>query len=344
VPMLTSMRNLFKYLGFIILSSFFSFFAHADRTYFHLWQSTGTTTGALDYTGNAFGIINTTLTNVATGTMSVAYSICSNPGQDGATNYSASDTWIFIPTSINVGGVSIPMTVSVPPGYVNSGVINGFNVIVRRGTVGAGYSWRSCWAPGHSYPLNIRYPDITLTLNVSGLSIGTFNGTIPVRYSFAEYFSVNGSEIKKFSDNDAFTYTTLNNIPYRIEIINKCSLISSSDITIGHGQQSIALANNSVQSAMVTVNCDQPASVSLSLTAMTPPTNRYTDGVGVGLGHGWDSSLTVSNSGISDTSSSRIVNVPSGNSNLIVTSTLKATNAADAGMLQGSAVLTATIQ
>ncbi|MBV8043993.1 PapG chaperone-binding domain-containing protein [Pluralibacter sp.] len=343
MPILTSMRNLFKYLGPITLAVFFSSSAHSANTYSYLWKTTTSATGSLNYSGNAFGIISGQIDQLNTGTMSVAYVSCSRPS-DGWVNFGSSDSWVFISTSINVGGKSVPLTVSTPVGYVNAGTMNGYTILVRRGGINAGQTWGGCSTVGRTYPINYIYPNIDITIAASDIPVGLSAGTIPIRFAFAEYFGVNASDITKFNDSLAFNYATLDDIPYNINILNKCSLISSSDITIAHGQQSIALANNSVQSAMVTVNCDQPASVSLSLTAMTPPTNKYTDGVGVGLGHGWDSSLTVSNSGISDTSSSGIVNIPSGSSNLMVTSTLKTTNVAAAGLLQGSAVLTATIQ
>lgn len=336
--------NLLKHLvcTMVILTFPFSTFA-ANDTFFHLWKSTGTTTGSLNYIGNAFGNAHTTLTNMSTGNMSISYSLCQN--MTGNTKQGARDTWIFIPKKIQVGGKSLPIKVTAPPGFEMNNSINDYVTLVERTPVMAGPEHeRVCWEPGYAYALNIKYPNLDIAVDVTSLGVGKFTGDIPVRYSHAEYFSYYPEDIKKFSDNLAFEHTTVNDVPYNIEINNNCNLTSLNDISLAHGEHSISSASGSVETSTFNINCEQAASIKLKLIATTASSNKYTDGIGVSLGNGWDSSLTIRNSTISDSSSSEILEAEAGNNEFTIQSTLKATNSAAAGSLEGSAVLSAEIQ
>ncbi|ECJ2353628.1 hypothetical protein FNI87_16925 [Salmonella enterica subsp. salamae] len=68
------------------------------------------------------------------------------------------------------------------------------------------------------------------------------------------------------------------------------------------------------------------------------PIDKYADGVGVGLGNGWDTSLTVDNTGLNDFSPSKIIRSAI-NHELTIRSTLKKTLTSTQGKMQGSAVM-----
>lgn len=256
-------------------------------------------------------------------------------------NYAAQDRWIFIPNSINVGGIRLPVTVNtLPSKYENiNSDYNGFILLKNNGSTYFSHVGGACGSVGGTYPIDYTYPSFSLNMNISDLTSGSYTGTIPVRMAYAEYFGVYSSDITKFSDDLAFQYISVSEIPYSINITNKCVVLPA-EIELSHGELSAGVANGHSVSSNMTITCDEPASLKLTVTSRSNPETLYYDGVGVGLGNGWDSVLQIGNSGLSDYSlTDKTILVSGGNVSIPVTSTLKSTGTVSAGNISGNMVL-----
>ncbi|EBG2396367.1 hypothetical protein ZQ34_003982 [Salmonella enterica subsp. salamae] len=312
--------------------------ANSANTYAYLWGTTTSFSGLLDYNGPAISTITGKLNALNTGTMSVVYVDCAT-NSNVYVNYAASDKWVFIPQQISVAGKSVLLTPSPPAGFVNVGAINGYHIMVSQGDIYYSRVLGGCGTVGQTYPVNYTYPEISLTASVSGVPAGRYEGTIPVRIALSDHFGVTSADITKFSDSLAFSYSQVSNIPYSINITNACSF-SPGNIEITHGELRANEGEGNTAKAKLVVNCTSDASLTLSLIAVTSPANQYADGIGVGLGDGWDASLTIDSTGISDLSQIKDVGVPA-NSELIIKSVLKKTSASTStyGAFMGTAIM-----
>lgn len=271
--------------------------------------------------------------------MSIKYVDCSTTN-NVYVNYRATDQWIFVPNYIYVTGKRIPVNVNVlPPGYdiINSDY-NGFISLKHNGEISSANTLGACSQVGKTYPMNYTYPAFSLNLDISSLTSGNYTGTIPIKMAFAEYFGTKSSDITKFSDNLAFQYTSNSEIPYSINITNKCA-VSPTKIELNHGELSVGVANGHSVSSNMTITCDEPASLKITVTSRSNPKTSYYDGVGVGLGNGWDSVLQIGNSGLSDYSLTKTILVSGKNASIPVSSTLKRTGTISAGNISGNMVL-----
>ncbi|ECK3803940.1 hypothetical protein FRK02_21400 [Salmonella enterica] len=199
-------------------------------------------------------------------------------------NYEANDEWVFIPEKISVAGRSVNLSPSAPAGFVYYGTHNGYHIIARRGNTRSASTLGACPQIGNSYPVNYTYPEINFFATIPKLQAGKYQGTIPVRFAYAEHHGVYSDNITKFSDSLALQYSTISNIPYSINITNSC-FISSRNISLDHGSLSTNTANGNTSLEKVSINCDSATSLKVSLKAVTIPIDKYSDGVGVGLGY-----------------------------------------------------------
>ncbi|MWP28156.1 hypothetical protein GQN34_29855, partial [Escherichia coli] len=94
----------------------------------------------------------------------------------------------------------------------------------------------------------------------------------------------------------------------------------------------------------ITITCDEAASLKLAISLRSMPRTLYSDGVGVGLGNGWDSVLKIGNSGLSDYYlTDKTFFVSGGNTLIPITSTLKKNGTVSAGNISGSIVFSLEI-
>ncbi|HCU0389956.1 TPA: hypothetical protein OUJ00_004556 [Escherichia coli] len=316
----------------------FAGYSYSANTYSYLWVTTNNSSGDISYSGKAVGYVSGTVNQLYTGIMKVAYVDCSTT-EELTVDYRAEDRWIFVPNTIKIRGVSIPITVDVLPSeykLINSD-FGGFLLLKQNGST-YGHTQRGRCGSG-SYPINYTYPSFSLKMNVSSLTSGSYTGTILIKMAYAEYFGIYSSDITKFSDNLAFQYTSNSEIPYSINIINKCN-VSTSEIELNHGELNAGVADGHSVSSNISITCDDPASLKLMVVSRTKPEKLYHDGVGVGLNNGWDSVLQIGNSGISDYSlTGKTISVPTGYYLMPITSTLKRNGTTiSAGDISGNVV------
>ncbi|HAX5209939.1 TPA: hypothetical protein JZG45_004857 [Escherichia coli] len=321
----------------LVLVSYLSS-ANSANTYSYLWITTNNGSGNIDYTGSAIGLIPGEVKSLYTGTMIVKYNDCSTTATK-TVNYRSDEQWLFIPKTVSIGGITSSVYINTPPSEYNLVNSDYYGFYIFKKTKNNSYSaMGKCSAIGDTYPINYTYPSFSLNIDISGLSSGNFTGVLPIRMAYAEYFGVDYSDITKYSDDLAFQYTSDTEIPYSINITNKCS-VSQTEISLNHGELSVEKAENNSVSSNITVTCDEPASLRVAISSRSTPRTLYSDGVGVGLGNGWDSVLQIGNSGLSDYSlTNKTVSVSGGNTSMLITSTLRKNGAVSVGNISGSMV------
>ncbi len=313
--------------------------AISANIYSYLWVTNNSASGNVSYSGPAIGQISGKVNSLYTGTMIVNYNDCSTTSQTKV-YYKADDRWVYFPKTVNIGGVSVAVDVdTLPSGFSRLTYGNDYTLLKLTGSVRSHFELGACSAIGKTYPINYTYPSFSVTLDVSALPSGNFSGSIPMRLAYAEYWGVRSTDITKFSDDLAFQYTMVKEIPYSINITNKCS-VSPTEISLNHGRLSANTAEGHSVSRNVSITCDAPASLKVSVLSRSTPRTLYSDGVGVGLGNGWDSVLQIGDSGLSDYSlTDKTISVSGGSISMPVISTLKKNGAVSAGDISGSMVV-----
>lgn len=320
-----------------------SFRSYGANTYAYLWVTDNNATGNISYTGPAFTDITSSIASLYTGTMKVAYTDCSTTANKPI-NYRASEYWVFIPSLININGLNVSLTPETPAGYVRKGMLSSGEYVFDQysSTRPAGGILGRCSQIGETWPMNYTYPAITIKLDVSGLSAGKYTGTFPVKMAFAEYFNENTSA-DRFSSSLAYRYATELQIPYNINITNTCQ-VSPSNMTIDHGQFALGQGNGNVVRKDFSITCENTAQITIDFQPLTAPTKSYTNGVGVGLGNGFDTVVQIGNLGLSNVSTSKTIQIPKGVTTVPLTSTIHENNNSSVGALYGTANLNLTIK
>lgn len=333
-----------KYIVLILmLEGVCSFSANSANTYSYLWITTNNASGSINYTGPSTGLITSHINSLYTGTMKLSYISCSTTAQKNV-YYRADDRWLFVPKFVSVKGKNITISINtLPSGYSISAEDNNEYIIKQEGQIINSTVYGGCGKVGNTYAINYTYPSFLLDMDVSDLSAGIYTGVIPVRIAYAEYYGVYPTDITKFSNDLASQHTTNTNVPYSIIITNKCT-VSPTEISLNHGELSVDVAEGHSVSQNVSIDCDEAASLKVSVSSRKEPRTLYSDGVGVGLGNGWDSVLQIGNSGLSDYSlTDKAVSVSEGGNSMQITSMLRKNGTVSAGNISGSMVFSVTL-
>lgn len=299
--------------------------------------------GSLNYNGNAISSIPVELSGISPGNLYLKAKYCRT------TNYVpynivGYDYYIFLPKEVMTSsGKSIPISINTLPSDTTA---------IDRGTYYAlykkepdkrvGSTSARCYDNGYIMNFNTVQFNTSLRFDVSNLGVGNHSGNIQMRLGFASYHSdyLNHNVLSRWSTNDIDGISTTQALlPFDITINNKCE-ITPTTIEFAHGAHSITSANGSTISQSININCQLPSDVKskITLKSLSSPTTQYTDGVGVGLGNGWDSILKVEEVNISDTSPNAEVTIQ-GNRSLTIKSTLKNTSNSQPGKLSGAAIM-----
>ncbi|HAX5209944.1 TPA: hypothetical protein JZG45_004862 [Escherichia coli] len=323
----------------------------ASATYdFLLWKKKDGSTGEISYSGARVDSVIGKVSSVYTGTMEVSYKECT---MESSTTVKARGEarWFFLPKKVTINGQSVAISVySVPSSYVLSSYGNDYWMLKFDNGIDDSVSeadrYCSKYTIGKTYNMTYYYPSFQIKLGVSGLSSGSYTGNIPVKLAYAEHFATSASEIIKLSDDSAFDNVSVVNIPYEINISNACTITPES-ISLDHGSSFMGEAEGkSVQNTMF-INCDEPASVAVTLKSrdVPSPATSYSDGVGVSLGNGWVSELTICDSGLSDVSSTGgIISISESSLSCPIISTLRKNGTVTAGSISGSLVISLEIK
>lgn len=307
----------------------------------YIWVSHKAGGGSLNYNGKSTDSITGSLLAVNTGSMSIDYRQCSI--LDVFHPYQRHIQYLFIGNNVRMGGKEYKLTVDQPTGgWRLSQYSSEYSALVLTSATVHSATEGRCADIGYTLSSNIQYPPIRVHLETNGLPVGHYEGVIPVRMAVVENYGKTPSDVRTLAESLVFDHTTLLSVPYSITISESCTF-SATNLNINHGDIRTTNGDGNTASGQLGVNCTKDSSVVLSLTAVTTPHNKYNDGVGVGLGNGWDTSLTIVNTGINDTTPSKTVNLRTTDV-LSFRSVLKKTANSVPGELNGSAILRAELQ
>ncbi|EBP2882810.1 papG chaperone-binding domain protein, partial [Salmonella enterica] len=303
--------------------------------------------GSLVYDGNATSRILTTVNNIIPGVLYVTKSHCKYPGYQLSSARDVVDHYIVIPKLVkdNNGNEFNIEIEQLPSGYTIAQTDTQNYTLYLRGTDNYRYINRYCQNMGDQKNFTDSWvSSFVLSINTENIGVGKYTGNITMKVARVEYYSPLSTWLYRWSlaeINDSFGVVTL---PFDINIQNKCSL-SHNEILLAHNGHSIISADGHTTSQTININCTNGGSIdlSLSLTAFDKPSKSYTEGVGVGLGNGWDAILKIEGQNISDANPNTKMTIPA-NSGFNIKSTLRETDSSQAGSLSGSAVLEVFIQ
>lgn len=336
------MKNLFRVVIFPFIAGMYTSQANSANSFAFLWVSYAGGSGNINYTGPAILSIEGTVNSLNTGTMEVKYNECNYP-DNTSSFYSATDKWVFAPSKISIDGKDIGVSVLSPPDGFTFTKYNDYNLVKQDGEIGSNFAsgnfFQSCSAIGTTKLINYTYPKFYIKFDISKLSVGSFTGTLPLKLAYAEYYGQHATDIIKFPDELAFQYTTNVEIPYSINITNKCTM--KENISLSHGHLPIDKAEGNIATDMLDISCYSPVSLKLSVQSRSLPTpgTSYSNGIGVGLGNGWASEVKIGDSGLSDVSLTKTISVPQGGISMPITSTLRENGNISSGNISGNLVL-----
>lgn len=182
-------------------------------------------------------------------------------------------------------------------------------------------------------------------INGSAFQVGTYEMIITMRLAMHQVYAANTSDIsQKTSDNELYTPSTLVEQRVYFNVPAHCNAPVVSEINLAHGSLVPNDAENHLRHAALSLNCTVGTLATLSLSTSTPSDTAYTTGLGINLGHGWDSELTISDGESTGKSLDILFSPGNTTPNLTIGSTLHGTSAKNPGSLQGSAVLTISVQ
>ncbi len=317
--------------------------SYCANDYSYLWVTDINASGGFSYSGPSLTNITGTLSALYTGTMKIAYVDCSTTERKEV-RYQGVEYWVFIPSSVSMNGVNVILTPDTPTGYTLAGKLSSgeyiFNKYILKSASGDG----KCSPIGMTWPMNYTYPAISISANVSKLPAGTYTGTFPVRMAYAEYFTGNSaSDISRFPNSLAYNNAIEVLVPYDINITNTCQ-ISPSDMIIDHGQFGIGQGNGNVVKKDLSITCENTAQITIDFQPLTIPTRAYTEGVGVGLGNGFDAVVQIGNLGLSNASTSKTIQIQKGITTIPLISTIHENKNSSVGTLYGTANMNLTIK
>lgn len=316
------------------------------------WGATDThNVGELNYDGNATSQILVNVNEINPGILFVRQSVCTVPDYDLNTYKEGKDHYIFIPKTVTTNtGKNISIDIhQIPTGYSLIATTAQQYVLYNKGPDELILRKRKCKKVGESQVFDSSWTlPFVLRLNTESIPIGEHSGNISMNIARAEYYARTSAQpLYRWSTNEIQSFVANDKsvtLPFKIKIQNKCT-IAPSEINFAHGGNSIVSADGHMTSQSVWINCVNSGNIPLNITlkAINPPTQSYTDGVGVGLGNGWDSILKIDGSNISTTNPTTKITIPA-NSSFNVQSILRKTNNSQAGSLNGSAIMEVFIQ
>lgn len=338
----------FTFLAFICWQVITPVYAVSDNTYSFFWSSnTIHNVGNVTYDGGALSSIVVNVSDIIPGVLSVTKHQCKSMWGSVWTHRAAYDYWIFVPKSVtaNNGENIIVHIHQLPKDFSIVEEDSNQYILYKKIPEADNRQYKTCYKIGNTYNFTGSWnSSFILRLETKSLNIGQYTGNIPVKIAFAEYFKAtsgstgaNSNPIQRWSLADARQNLGTVNIPFDINIRNICT-VSPNDINLDHGAHVITMADGHTTSQDIYVRCvkEGDIDIKLSIKAINSPSTSYAEGVGVGLGNGWDSILKIDNSNITPITSN--ITMPA-NSKFNIKSVLKKTNNSQPGSLNGAAVM-----
>jgi hypothetical protein len=311
----------------------------------YFWQpQANTLSGEVSYTGPEIPSIITTVSNIKIYQSSVVGGECDHAFNGG--DYIKNNEWfIFIPDQVTINGKTLYISVNqFSPWVVDKMGVSGYGAAYYTQNIDSyvDMTRRTCPYSPMTYNFGGRpSKPLSITINISNLDVGSYTGTITVKALFVETFWSGSLKVPSFPT--AYIYSSGQNLPVNITIRNDCRT-SSPSIILDHGSLSFPEATGNEELEPIVITCTSDASMQLKLSSTQSPSGTYAN-VGVGLGNGWDSELYLTDKSTGASGGNITVALTANQGKTVdITSILRQTSTSTAGSLQGSAILTMTLQ
>lgn len=230
------------------------------------------------------------------GMASVTYKSCSGPEYAGGVYFQEYIAWVLFPkTAQTTDGHSIFFDVNLTNGWSeeNKNDIN-YHFLLN------GYEWDTwttdgeqvCHQTGYAKQFSRTFNEIQFGFRLpADLPKGHY--TVPVKYirGIQSHFYDLWMDHYKIPYNQVKSLPAIDTLTISFDNIGGCKT-SDQKLEINHGNLSIDNANGHFSSRTLSINCDIPISIKLSLISNTKPeynNNKFS----VGLGNGLDSIISL---------------------------------------------------
>ncbi|CAD6107150.1 protein PapG [Escherichia coli] len=317
-------------------------FAYAAYGYAQLHEAWDIPSTSINYTGGGVGVVKATIPGIVVHNTKIVYSNC-NLTASYDYGFLSRDIWMLLPKSVNGLG---KLTFTLPGNYFPEAIIGGNDVYLYREPVRALLPGETgmCGRVGqveHASIAPMTSPDVQIAVDVSTMPVGHYKGTLDLGLALAQYYDQDTRQVSTWWLNaDTVTQHVEHLIiPYDIKITNRCT-VSPVALTLEHGTLPRAKAAGNRRTGDVTVTCDEDGVIKMKLSATTASTAVNANAVGVSLGHGWNSELSMSTTEhpqmVTEIEQRVEKGVPA---RVEVTSMLTGDGGSETGELNGSAVL-----
>lgn len=337
---------------YFILGGVYSCFGNVSYSY--LWVTDNTDTTPVTYTGPSGGYALITLPSFVVGSASIVTKDCTVLHQE-TTSFGIIDSFYSIPQKVNIAGVDAIISIdNIPSDYE---VIQDYPdelFLYHKDNVWQSKSlYGSCSDIGKRYYFERRIPSVSLRVDLpNDIPMGNYSGTIPLKLAMATSNADYPSSIRRYSPQEAYPrLSSTKLINYEFNIISNCTIFPNV-IELDHGVLSLSTAQGNSKLENITFNCTGPAKGKLSLqVSSTPSIHSYNNALGIDLGNGWDSALSLVRTTTKEEGSqlkfdySKATSSQTTNTELFsVKSVLQKTTRASTGELAGNAVLMVTFE
>ncbi|EIL1430902.1 TPA: hypothetical protein OMI58_005033 [Escherichia coli] len=312
----------------------------------YLWAPTASSiSGYINYTGWGSGSVNTQLYGWSVNQANAVYSTCDSGSMGTDAKNQAYDWFVFIPKKIDLGNVSasvIPLSIN---GWTYASMNNELWVM-KKMTEESSYNYdgKTCPISVFSYRFsNLTPGSVPISIDFFDVPVGSYNTVMKVKIQFSELFWSIGSMYQKISNQTALDYAQEQNIPVDINVNNKCT-VGHKVVNIDHGKLAVDVAENNIVKKDISIHCTGETSITLRLHSNQQSKIYYDNGLGVDVGNGWDSLLSIKSNDRAQYGKN-ITDVIQSNEtkNYSLQSVLKKKDNYSPGVISGSAILEASL-
>lgn len=160
---------------------------------------------------------------------------------------------------------------------------------------GTGVTTASCQP--HEQPIQVPFavPRQNMIIEIpEGLPVGYYAIPIPTRRGYyLTQHNVTPMTVFSFLELYQFAFDSVKNYILHLTATNSCTLTIPKTLTFNHGTLNLAEAKSNRKSQNVSIKCLGDAYVNLDIDVLSMPNSPAPGEFRVGLGHGWDSRLTI---------------------------------------------------
>lgn len=232
--------------------------------------------------------------NSASSTATLSYVACNGFTWTHGLYWSEYFAWLVVPKHVSYNGYNIYLELQSKGGFSLDAEDND-NYYLTKGFAWdeANTSGQTCFNIGEKRSLAWSFGGVTLNARLPvGLPKGDY--TFPVKFlrgiqrNNYDYiggrYKIPSSLMKTFPFNGTLNFSIKNTGGCRP---------SAQSLEINHGDLSINSANNHYAAQTLSVSCDVPTNIRFFLLSNTTPAYSHGQQFSVGLGHGWDSIVSV---------------------------------------------------